>query len=217
MSATAPIPAEDPFVQTSLSFLDLLFGSVQPRDFQVRLWDGTTWGPEPRQPARFTIVLKHPGALRAMFWPPEELTMAEAYIYDDFDIEGDIESVFRLADPLLAKSWTVAEKAALSRLLLKLPDMRQPRRGRQAARVRGRRHSKARDQQAISYHYDVSNDFYALWLDKNMVYSCAYFHSPEDDIDTAQERKLDYICRKLRLRPGERLLDIGCGWGGLVI
>lgn len=217
MSATAPIPAEDPFVQTSLSFLNLLFGDVHPRDFQVRLWDGTTWGPEPGQPARFTIVLKHPGALRAMFWPPEELTMAEAYIYDDFDIEGDIESVFRLADPLLAKSWTVAEKAALGRLLLKLPDTRQPRLGRQAARVRGRRHSKARDQQAISYHYDVSNDFYALWLDKNMVYSCAYFHSPEDDIDTAQERKLDYICRKLRLRPGERLLDIGCGWGGLII
>jgi cyclopropane-fatty-acyl-phospholipid synthase len=217
MAVTAPIPASDPHVQTSLAFLDLLFGNVHPRDFQVRLWDGTTWGPEEGQPARFTIVLKHPGALRAMFWPPEELTMAEAYIYDDFDIEGDIESVFRLADPLLAKSWTVAEKAALGRLLLKLPDERMPRAGRQAARVRGRRHSKARDQQAISYHYDVSNDFYALWLDKNMVYSCAYFHSPEDDLDTAQERKLDYICRKLRLRPGERLLDIGCGWGGLVI
>ncbi|MBC7243218.1 MAG: class I SAM-dependent methyltransferase [Anaerolineae bacterium] len=217
MAATAPIPASDPHVQTSLAFLDLLFGNVHPRDFQVRLWDGTAWGPEEGQPARFTIVLKHPGALRAMFWPPEELTMAEAYIYDDFDIEGDIESVFRLADPLLAKSWTVAEKAVLGRLLLKLPDERMPRAGRQAARVRGRRHSKTRDQQAISYHYDVSNDFYALWLDKNMVYSCAYFHSPEDDLDTAQERKLDYICRKLRLRPGERLLDIGCGWGGLVI
>lgn len=217
MTATAPVSAEDPHVQTSLAFLDLLFGDVRPRDFQVRLWEGTTWGPEPGQPANFTIVLKHPGALRAMFWPPEELTMAEAYLYDDFDIEGSIEHVFRLADPLLEKSWTVSKRAALGRLLLKLPDERRPRQGRQAARLRGRLHSKARDQQAIRYHYDVSNDFYALWLDKNMVYSCAYFASPEDDLDTAQERKLDYICRKLRLRPGERLLDIGCGWGGLVI
>lgn len=217
MTATAPVSAEDPHVQTSLAFLDLLFGDVRPRDFQVRLWEGTTWGPEPGQPANFTIALKNPGALRAMFWPPEELTMAEAYLYDDFDIEGSIEHVFRLADPLLEKSWTVSEKAALGRLLLKLPDEHRPRQGRQAARLRGRLHSKARDQQAIRYHYDVSNDFYALWLDKNMAYSCAYFASPEDDLDTAQERKLDYICRKLRLRPGERLLDIGCGWGGLVI
>jgi cyclopropane-fatty-acyl-phospholipid synthase len=63
----------------------------------------------------------------------------------------------------------------------------------------------------------VSNDFYALWLDQRMVYSCAYFEAADEDLDTGQERKLDYLCRKLRLVPGERLLDIGCGWGGLVI
>ena len=83
--------------------------------------------------------------------------------------------------------------------------------------LRGRRHSIERDRQAVRYHYDVSNDFYALWLDRRMVYSCVTFHSPDDDLDTAQEQKLDYICRKLRLQPGQRLLDIGCGWGGLVI
>jgi len=83
--------------------------------------------------------------------------------------------------------------------------------------LRGARHSKERDRQAVTYHYNRSNDFYALWLDSRMVYSCAYFTTPDDDIDIAQERKLDYISRKLRLRPGERLLDIGCGWGGLVI
>jgi cyclopropane-fatty-acyl-phospholipid synthase len=81
----------------------------------------------------------------------------------------------------------------------------------------GRRHTPAHDRSAIAYHYDVSNEFYELWLDQRMVYSCAYFAAPEEDIDTAQERKLDYVCRKLRLRPGERLLDLGCGWGGLVI
>ena len=74
-----------------------------------------------------------------------------------------------------------------------------------------------RDKQAIGYHYDVSNDFYRLWLDERMVYSCAYFTAPGDDLDAAQLRKLDYLCRKLRLKQGERLLDIGCGWGGLIM
>src|SRR5207245_2394626 len=98
-----------------------------------------------------------------------------------------------------------------------LPAGNHKRVGRQAARLSGSRHSRARDRQAISYHYDVSNDFYQLWLDSRMVYSCAYFAAPEDDLETAQQRKLDYICRKLRLRPGQRLLDIGCGWGGLIL
>jgi cyclopropane fatty-acyl-phospholipid synthase-like methyltransferase len=81
----------------------------------------------------------------------------------------------------------------------------------------GEQHSIERDRQAITYHYDVSNDFYALWLDQQMVYSCAYFETSEEDLDTAQTRKLEYLCRKLRLRSGERLLDIGCGWGALAV
>ena len=88
--------------------------------------------------------------------------------------------------------------------------------GREPADLDGEVHSIDRDRQAISYHYDVSNDFYALWLDRNLVYSCAYFDDPKEDLDSAQLRKLDYICRKLRLKPGQHLLDIGCGWGGLV-
>lgn len=83
--------------------------------------------------------------------------------------------------------------------------------------MRGRKHSRERDQQAISYHYDVSNRFYSLWLDEHMVYSCGYFRHADDDIDGAQVAKLDHICRKLRLAPGERFLDIGCGWGALVM
>jgi len=83
--------------------------------------------------------------------------------------------------------------------------------------LHGRRHSTTRDRRAVTYHYDVPGEFYALWLDERMVYSCAYFATPDEDLDAAQERKLDYICRKLRLRRGEKVLDIGCGWGGLII
>src|SRR5260370_6064999 len=113
--------------------------------------------------------------------------------------------------------WGKAEQLRFGKRLLSLPNTGRPRPGDAAAKWRGTRHSKERDRQAVTYHYDRSNDFYALWLDSRMVYSCAYFATPGDDIDTAQERKLEYICRKLRLRPGERLLDIGCGWGSLAI
>jgi len=181
------------------------------------LWDGTVWEAEPGQPTRFMLVLKHPGALRKMFWPPGELALAEAYIYDDFDIEGRILDVFPLADYLLNGRWSLNERLRHARRLLNLPSGNRFRAGRRVARLRGFRRSKARDQQAVTYHYDVSNDFYALWLDKQMVYSCAYFATPDEDLDSAQEHKLDYICRKLRLGRGERVLDIGCGWGGLLI
>jgi len=78
------------------------------------------------------------------------------------------------------------------------------------------RHSRKQDARAIEHHYDVSNEFYRLWLDRNMAYSCAYFQSDGDTLDQAQEQKFEHICRKLMLKPGERFLDIGCGWGGLI-
>jgi cyclopropane-fatty-acyl-phospholipid synthase len=216
--------AHDRAVQPSLSFLEGLLGDYHPRDFAVRLWEGTVWEPEPGWPARFTLVLNHPGALRGMFWPPGELALAEAYVHGDFDIEGRIDDLFPLADHLLDQHRTVAELLRHGRWLLTLPsDRRGDRRGdrpraeREAVRLRGIRHSKARDRRAVTYHYDVPGGFYALWLDERMVYSCAYFAAPDEDLDTAQERKLDYVCRKLRLHNGERMLDIGCGWGGLLI
>ncbi len=214
----------DQAVQTTLSVLkDLLGqdlpGSTQQRNFVVRLWDGTTWQPEPEsaESKRFTLVLQHPGALRRMFLPPSELNLGEAYIYNDFDIEGDITAVFPLADQFINRQWGKVAQVRYGKRLLSLPKTSQARSGDTAAKLRGARHSKERDRQAVTYHYNRSNDFYALWLDQRMVYSCAYFATPDDDLDTAQQRKLEYICRKLRLRPGERLLDIGCGWGGLVI
>lgn len=219
--ATPATKTSEQALSTTLSLLEDLLGSTPRCDFAVRLWEGTTWRPRPAENAdespRFTIVLRHAGALRKMFLPPNELTLGEAYIYNDFDIEGDIEAVFSLADQFLQGGWGKVEQLRYGKRLLSLPNINQPRPGDTEAKLRGARHSKERDRQAVTYHYNRSNDFYALWLDARMVYSCAYFATSDDDLDTAQERKLEYICRKLRLRPGERLLDIGCGWGGLVL
>ncbi len=205
----------DKAVQASLRFLQTLVEDYHPRNFDVRFWDGSVWKAETPTPD-FTLVLKHPGALRSMFRVTDsDLSLGEAYIYDDFDIEGDIFKVFPLEDHF-EQGMPLEKKARLLKLYLSLPKApsRVPSR---AANLKGQIHSIERDRAAIRYHYDVPSEFYALWLDKNMVYSCAYFKTGKEDIDTAQEQKLDYICRKLRLKPGERLLDIGCGWGALVI
>ncbi len=200
----------------TLQILERLFDADARQRVGVLLWDGTRWPDDTPRPA--TLVLNHPGALRAMFLPGTELALGEAYLYDDFDILGDIEAVFGLADALAAATSGWRKKLLAARDLLRLPPGPDHRHGRRGpARLAGKRHSIQRDRQAVTYHYDVSNDFYALWLDRRMVYSCAYFQAADDDLDTAQEHKLEYICRKLRLQPGQRLLDIGCGWGGLAL
>lgn len=206
----------DQATRLTLNLLEELFVGDAPQKASVRLWDGTRWPDDAPRPV--TLVLKHPGALRAMLLPGTEVGLGEAYLHDDFDIEGDIESVFGLTDALAVATSGWRKKLRAARDLTRLPardGRRQARRG--PARLTGRKHTVERDRQAVTYHYDVSNDFYALWLDPRLVYSCAYFHSSDEDLDTAQERKLDYICRKLRLKSGQRLLDIGCGWGGLVM
>lgn len=220
MPPTGSKSKRDRAIRISLSFLEDVLGDYHPRDFAVRLWDDSVLEAEPGQPVSFTLDLKHAGALRSMFWPPGELSLAEAYVHEDFDVEGQIEAVFPLADHLLARRRTIAERLRHSGRLLRLPGLHRgdrPQVGREGARLRGTRHSKARDRRAVTYHYDVPGEFYALWLDERMVYSCAYFATSEEDLDAAQERKLDYLCRKLRLKRGERVLDIGCGWGGLLI
>ncbi len=208
----------DRLAQAGLAFIRALLVGCRPRDFTVRLWDGATWDPEPGQPSRFTLAIHRPGALRRMFWPPTELALGEAYVRGDFDIEGDFDGAFALADHLTSLRPRLTERLMLARLLMALPPPeRAPAEAGGMPNLRGRPHDRERDRRAVTFHYDVSNAFYALWLDSRMVYSTGYFVAPDDDLETAQERKLDVICRKLRLRPGERLLDIGCGWGGLVI
>lgn len=180
---------------------------------RVRAWDGTEWGPET---ARSTIVLQHPGALRALLLPPTDLTAGEAYVFDDVDIEGDIYEVLRWAAGLSENPPGRIASLRLMRDLRSLPENAR-RHAAQRPRFGGRLHTKRRDRDAVSYHYDTGNDFYSLFLGETMAYSCAYYLDPTESLDTAQRRKLDIVCRKLGLSEGRSLLDIGCGWGSLVI
>ncbi len=199
-----------------IHFLDNLFAGNGELPVSVRLWDGTFW--RDKRDCPVTLELKHPGALNAMFRAGTELALAEAYLYDDYDIVGDIEAVFSLNDALTAATAGWSKKLWAASLIRQLPHTtNNTPTGHRAASLAGAQHSIERDRQAVTYHYDVSNDFFHLWLDRNMVYSCGYFQEPDEQLDAAQERKLDYICRKLHLRKGQRLLDIGCGWGSLVM
>lgn len=207
-------------VALNRSIVTRLFVDMRPRDFAIRFWNGETIPPDAGTAPRFTLILNRAGTLRRMFSvsAPNDLAIAEAYVRGDFDIEGDMIAAVSLGDRILQSPRGIGDWVALGRDLLALPnDVNETREGRQRAQLRGAVHSRERDRAAIQYHYDVGNDFYALWLDTRMVYSCAYFKTSEETIDVAQEAKLDLICRKLRLHAGETLLDIGCGWGGLVL
>ena len=195
----------------SLAALRLLFGDALGRDVGVRLWDGTRIdSPE----KRFGLVLNDPGALRAALLPPNDMNAGRAFIAGLIDCEGDLEACI---DTLLrvALLHKPRELGTLARLLLRLPKPRKVAAPR-VARFFGRKHSRIRDQRVIGYHYDQPLEFYRAILDRQMVYSCAYFDDGIDDLDAAQIAKIDYTLDKLQLRPGDRLLDIGCGWGALV-
>lgn len=159
---------------------------------RLKLWNGRRFDLDP-QPT-VTVSIPRPSALR-YFIAPDLNKLGEAFVEGDIRVEGPIHDVFRVAEK-------IARRIARSRL--RLP-------------VLTRRHTRHRDRRAIEYHYDVSNEFYQLFLDRNMVYSCGYYRDDVDTLDQAQVQKLDHILGKLALRPGDRLLDIGCGWGALVM
>ncbi len=180
----------------------------------MRSWNGETWGPT-NAPA--TIVLNHPGALRALLLPPGDLTGGEAYIFKDVDIEGSIAEALRFGAAVQSNSVGRLASLKLLRHLRKLPaDNRRSAQGH--PKTKGRRlHSVNRDRTSVTAHYNTGNDFFRLFLDPALVYSSAVFLDPDESLEVAQRRKLDLICRKLELQPGQRLLDIGCGWGALAI
>lgn len=193
-------------------------------DIPVHLaaWDGSTAGPDDAP----HVVLYNPTALRRLLWHPGELGAAQAYVSGELDVLGDL-------DDALTHVWSVAAERDLRgvrvtpRLVLDIMSAARavgalglpPGAPASQAKVRGRLHSLTRDRAAISHHYDLSNDFYALLLDSHMAYSSAYWTSddPGYGLDDAQADKLDLVCRKVGLdrRRGQRFLDIGCGWGSL--
>ena len=192
----------------------------------LRLWNGTTLRlgnaehENPRPP--FTLVCRHPSVVRSMVLGRDPLRLAEAYFRGEVDIEGDFFAALGLKDQLHSIRMSTLDRvgAVFSALRLRSPQAARPVVAAAGSSLQGRivrAHSKTENQGAITFHYDVSNEFYALWLDEAMVYSCAYFKHPGDALEEAQFAKLDHICRKLLLQPGDHMLDIGCGWGALVI
>jgi cyclopropane-fatty-acyl-phospholipid synthase len=168
-----------------------------PPPLRLIFWDGECFDFAPAHAV--TIKLRSPQILKALV-RGDFARLGDAYVSGDLAAEGAIEDIVRTGIAL-------AERLGKSPLLGRLYPLSQ-------FLPRGR--SRRKEAADISYHYDASNDFYRLWLDENMVYSCAYFRTGWEDIHTAQRQKLDHICRKLLLKPGERLLDVGCGWGGLL-
>ena len=189
-----------------------------PLPLGLRCWDGSETPGPPDSP---TLVVRSPKALRRIVYAADELGLARAYVSGELDIEGDLYAVLRFPDTLAERPRLEMDRRALRPLLADLVrtgvlgwPVRPP---AEEARLRGLRHSLRRDSAAISHHYDVGNDFYSLLLGPSLVYSCAYFEAPSTTLEAAQRAKLDLVCRKLGLRPGMRLLDVGCGWGSLVL
>jgi len=162
--------------------------------FVVELWNGEQVGTSADAAVR--VRLHQAASLKAMA-NPSLGTLARAYVEGALDLEGDVRDILALGDRL-CNAGDASSKTG-------------------SDNWKWWRHTRGKDRKNIQYHYDVSNDFYGLWLDARRVYSCAYFRMPGMDLDAAQEAKLDHICRKLGLTPDEQFLDIGCGWGGLIL
>jgi cyclopropane-fatty-acyl-phospholipid synthase len=200
----------------------------------VRFWDGSCLpgaATDANGRDRPVIVATEPRALAHLLHEPGQLGLARAWVDGSLTVRGDLEDVLALRGALPDVRLSLRDRLRLAATALRAAGPRAlwvpPRPAIEAAvgrrgrlrhdRTGGSLHSLRRDRAAVRHHYDISNDFYRLVLGPTMVYSCAYFSSADDTLEQAQERKLDLICRKLRLSPGERLLDVGCGWGSLVL
>lgn len=200
-----------------------IIGSIMKANpnISVKFWDGSVLGDEK---APITITIKNPNVLRRLLYAPGELGLARSYVAGDIELEGKIYpliSNYLGATPtpgesslkIDAKGWAAIVKAALKYKAIGPPLPSPP----EEIKIKGIKHSKPRDRTAISHHYDLPESFYRLFLGETLTYSCARFTSPTTSLDDAQKAKYDLICRKLGLKEGMRLLDVGCGWGGMVL
>ncbi len=202
--------------------LGIVLGT-QEIPLRLRAWDGSEAGPSGAP----VIEFRSPRGLRRMLWSPNQLGLSRAYVAGDLDGPGNLfesfsalSSVGKFAELKAFRPPTLGERSRLLRTAVRvgalgLPPAPPPEE-MNVTRF-GRKHSKKRDAAAISSHYDVGNDFYALVLGPSMVYSCAVWEDENTDLDAAQETKLDLVCRKLSLGPGLRVLDVGCGWGSFAL
>jgi cyclopropane-fatty-acyl-phospholipid synthase len=214
-----PMPTITPHSTTATRLAGLLDALLQtPMPVRIRAWDGSTAGPADAP----TLVIRHRRALRRIMWQPNELGLARAFVAGEIDLEGDLYDALNRLAAIVWRSPDIKDLPihAVAGDLLRLGLLgTQPKPPPEEMQVSGARHSRRRDRQAVSQHYDVGNDFYRIVLGESMVYSCAYWTSdaPGYGLADAQRDKLDLICRKLGLKPGMRLLDVGCGWGSLAL
>jgi cyclopropane-fatty-acyl-phospholipid synthase len=184
---------------------------VPERPFAIEFWDGTrlpsTSGGGP------TFSVRSPRAAAHVLRAPGQLGLGRAYVSGELEVD-DIEAVIELLDGWQPPALDGADKRALLLGALRAAGVsRPPPRPRSELRPSGRRHSKERDARAVRHHYDVSNEFFELFLGPTMVYSCAIFSSGAKTLEEAQEEKLETVARKLELKQGDCVLDVGCGWG----
>ncbi len=215
--------------------LKRLFNSVNS-NICLRLWNGETFNlgnaADDKAEPNFTLIFRSANAVKSLVLGRDPLRFVEAYFCNDIDIEGDFFAAITLKDHLHAIRLSMLDKmgSLFSALRLSTTNEAESTSAHNAHVNRAetnfdqtlhartvKAHSKTENKEAIAFHYDISNAFYALWLDQSMVYSCAYFEHADNTLEQAQLAKLDHICAKLLLKRGERLLDIGCGWGSLII
>ena len=204
-------------VRSAIGFLEELFKDCEAPNVAVRFWDGSVWRLRSDQQTDATLVLQHPDSLSRLLRWPVQLALGEAYINDDIDVLGSLEPLLPLADHLIKRRWTVMDWLRCGVATWRQRSLDRVPEETRSLVLHGRRHEKLRDKEAVRFHYDVPVEFYRLWLDSRLLYSCGYFEREDDGIERAQTQKLEYLCRKLRLKPGDRVLEVGSGWGGLAL
>jgi cyclopropane-fatty-acyl-phospholipid synthase len=204
-------------IRSAIGFFEDLLRGCETPNIAVRFWDGSVWRLRSDLRPTAMLILRHEDSLSRMLRTPIQLSLGEAYIYDDIDVVGPLDAFLPLAHHLLTRHRSVMDWIRLlthtwrHRHLTRFPEETR------SLSLEGRLHEKRRDKEAVRFHYDLPVEFFRLWLDSRLMYSCGYYQKANDDLDAAQTQKLEYLCRKLQLKAGDHILDIGCAWGSFAL